>query len=92
MQKLKNLIGDFLGYGRCPVTDNTYWHTSIVSVPYSERSGVLVSARALDEVPKDEIAKVVFERSQGMDNAFPRRYTLDEITEQIPENCMRLKR
>ena len=92
MQKLKNLVGDILGYGRCPVTNDTYWHANIVSVPYSESSGVLISARVLSELPKERIAQVVFERSRNMTNAFPQRYSLEEITGQIPEGCMRLPR
>ena len=90
---LKNLVGDFLGYGRCPVTNDTYWHADIVSVPYSESSGVLVSSRALSEVSKDEIARIVFYKSHEPGH-YPRtsRYSLEQITEQIPGNCMRLPR
>ena len=90
-QKLKNIVGDILGYGRCPVTKDTYWHGDIVSVPYSENSGVMISARALSEIPADKIAQVVFEKSKGM-STFLRRYSLEEITKQIPNGCIRLSR
>lgn len=86
---IKNLIGDFLGYGRCPVTQDTYWNADIVSIPYSEGSGILVSKRALSEVPKEKIAKIVFEKSRG-DVPRTRRFSLQEIVEQIPKGCMSL--
>ncbi|MCH7568843.1 MAG: hypothetical protein IIA87_05475, partial [Nanoarchaeota archaeon] len=50
-QRIKNLIGSFLGYSNCPITGDTYWHTDTVSVPYTENRGVLISARAFSEVP-----------------------------------------
>lgn len=91
MKGLKNLVGNLLGYGRCPVTGDTYWSADVVSVPYSQNSGVLVSARALNELPREQIAQVVFERSRGTDFATTlKRYSLEEITEQIPDGCMRL--
>ena len=88
---LKNLVGDVLGYARCPVTRDTYWNTNIVSVPYSKSCGVLVSARALKEVPREKIAKAVFDKSREFPvKPFIPRFSLEEITNAIPEGCMNL--
>ena len=88
-QSVKNAVGNFLGYGRCPLTADTYWHADVVSVPYTESSGILVSARALSEVPAQEIAAKVYERSRNSPTTW-RRYSLEEIQAQIPEECMHL--
>lgn len=88
---IKNTIGDLLGYGKCPITNDTYWHTDLASVPYSGKSGVLVSARALSELPEGEIAQKVFQRSQGF-HILGRRYSVEEIAEQIPQGCMPMPR
>ena len=87
--KIKNFIGNFLGYGRCPVTQDTYWNTDLVSVPYSERSGIIISKRALSEVPKEKIAEMVLETSRTH-VPHNRRFSLQEIVEQIPSGCMSL--
>ena len=87
LQKLiKNSIGNLLDYGRCPVTNNTYWNADLVSVPYSNDSGVLISARALDELPKEQIAQIVFKKSGRM-STLSSRYDLEEITAKIPGGC-----
>ena len=86
-QPIKNIIGNVLGYGTCVVTGNTLYHTELVSVPYSDRSGLLVTKKVLSELPKEEIAKRVFEASKKHHTLRP-RYTLDEIIAQIPEDCM----
>lgn len=90
---LKNLVGDVLEYGRCPVTGNTYWHADLVSVPYSATSGVIVSARALDEFSRRVVAQAVFTRSRA--NNFvttSKKYSLEEITELIPSGCTHIAR
>ncbi|MBI2042885.1 hypothetical protein HYT25_00675 [Candidatus Pacearchaeota archaeon] len=86
---IKNLVGDLLGYGRCPVTNDTYWHADIVSVPYSENSGVLISARALNDVPKEKIADIVFRMGQR-NRTIKNRYSIEQIANQIPKECRRL--
>ena len=92
LQKLiKNSIGNLLSYGRCPVTGDTYWNTEIVSVPYSNNSGVLISARALDELPKEQIAQIVFKKSGRM-STLSSRYDLEEITAKIPEGCLPIQK
>ena len=88
---LKNLLGDFLGYARCPVTGDTYWHNATVSVPYSNTRGVLVSERALTMVPKEQIAEKVMARA-GESLWYERKYTLEQIISQIPEGCFRIPR
>lgn len=105
--RLKNFIGDFFGYGRCPVTNDTYWHTDVVSVRYNARGdGILVSARALDKMQKEEIATAVYAEVQSIrydrfsmfidpvDGSFKskraNKYSLDEIAAQIPDKCRRL--
>jgi len=82
---VKNFIGDFLGYGRCPVTRDTYWRNEIVSVNYSYKSGILVSARALKESSAEEVARVVFERGSGTPGSSigGPLYSLEQITEAV---------
>ena len=82
IQGLKNLVGNALGYGRCPVTKDTYWHTDLVSVPYSESSGILVSARALTQIPKDEIGRKVFDKAQEFFGK-SERYSLDKTLKDV---------
>ena len=89
MRRLKNFIGDVLGYGRCPVTRDTYWRTKVASVHYSENQGVVISARALRNVPPEQIARVVFEegQKQGKNYRGEKLYSLDEIMAHIPDRC-----
>ena len=91
-QRIKNLIGSFLGYSNCPITGDTYWHTDTVSVPYTENRGVLISARAFSEVPAEDIARKVHEISRDCWHGFERGYSLEKITEQIPEGCAPIPR
>ena len=91
MGLVENLAGDFLGFARCPVTGDTYWRTEMASVPYSEVAGLLVSARALTEVPHDTIAQRAYEHGMASPNP-ERKYTLGEIRAQIPQGCMTFPR
>lgn len=90
-QPIKNIIGNVLGYGTCVVTGNTLYHTELVSVPYSNRSGLLITKEVLFKLPKEKIARKVFEASKKHYIICP-RLTLDEIMAQIPEGCMNVPR
>lgn len=83
---IRNLVGDLLGYARCPITNDTYWNSELASVPYSEESGLVVSVRVLKEVPKEEIATQVFNHTRNWSTT-SRRFSLQEIVERIPEGC-----
>ena len=89
MQALKNLIGDLFGYGRCSVTGDTYWRARVALVEYSPGQGVLVLAKALEEVPAEQIAKVAFERGKqsGSSARAERLFSLEEIMAQIAKGC-----
>ena len=88
---LKNLVGDFLGYARCPVTGDTYWRNDAVSVPYADSRGVLVLARALAVVPKEDIARRVMDQA-GRHRGNEGGYNLKQIVDQIPKGCFPIPR
>lgn len=92
MQGLKNLTGDILGYARCPVTHDTYWHTDTMTISYSRSSGILILRRALDDFSREEIAQVVFSRGKEHLLKGPlymgrldSMYSLEQVLGQIPE-------
>ena len=87
---IKNHIGDILGFGRCPITRDTFWNTELASVPYVHNKGSLVSARVLTEMPADQIASTVHRSRIGEQSL--RHYSIEEITAKIPDECFIIPR
>ena|SRR3989344_3799482 len=82
-QSAKNNIGNVLGYGRCPVTGDTYWNSDIVSVNYNPKQGVLLSRRALTEHTPEEVARAVLEHRRTEVSYAKPMYSLEEIAAAI---------
>ena len=85
-QRLKNAIGELLGFGRCPVTGDSYWKCPTVSVPYSESRGIILSERALQENSIDEIM-IALEKELKLKHKGFQTYSLEEIKQGIPSRC-----
>jgi hypothetical protein len=85
MPKLKNLIGDLLGYGRCPVTNDTYWNANTVNVPYDRGWAVIISERALRDKTKEEIAKKVYEIGKRRLARGEKGYSVERIIREISD-------
>ncbi|KKR43206.1 MAG: hypothetical protein UT79_C0008G0002 [Candidatus Moranbacteria bacterium GW2011_GWC2_40_12] len=48
----KNLVGDFLGYGRCNITGMTLYRTPIDGLMYTPTRGVLFNSYAIEALLK----------------------------------------
>ena len=85
IQIAKNQIGDFLGYGRCPVTDDTYWNTRQTTVLINDGQGLMFNSVALDRYEPEELARRVFTYTEEMAaySPYPRQYSLEEILSEI---------
>ncbi|MBI2673118.1 hypothetical protein HYX19_02560 [Candidatus Woesearchaeota archaeon] len=83
-QNIKNGIGDLLGYGRSPLTKDTFRCTDLVSIFYNNVSGILFSRRTLEEFTPEQIAEATLQTSW---NNQERResYNLERIAQDIRE-------
>ena len=84
---LKNIIGDCLGYARCPITADTYWRSKIATVFYAPHNSIVVSARLLEERSNEEIALNVLKEGMRTPGRPSTVYSIEEIAAMIPEKC-----
>lgn len=66
-----NAVGNFLGYGHCPITSLSYYWVPITSLEYSPSTGAVFSKYAVnalltmrDEEEAYQIAQTAFEKLQ----------------------------
>lgn len=85
-QEIKNSKGDALGYGRCPITRDTFLEADTIGVRYSQYYGVLISRRALNEFTPEQIAEVALQHARSREgNVAHNILPLDEIARNVRE-------
>ncbi len=74
---LRNLIGDLLGFGRCPITNESYYG-GFTNVWYTPHSGLLVAERATLLSP-DQLAEAVYKFVIQDERAGPAQTSPEQI-------------
>ncbi|MBI2542977.1 MAG: hypothetical protein HYW24_02220 [Candidatus Aenigmarchaeota archaeon] len=82
IQPAINIVGDILGYGRCPITNDTLLFLEKITIPYSSQDYMIISRRALREMPEEILAGKISNllRNTGLESG---TYSENEIRENV---------